>query len=185
MDRGKLLRRAVHMSTPLFLVYYFLPDPLLWGIDNRVALLILYAGVMTFELLRLIFEPTIIGMREYERYRVSAAAWASTAFTVAFVFFPFEFAAPAMIGMGLVDPLIGELRFRSSHLYPMLPAGVYLLITFVSLASLMEADLSMIAMASLTATFLALAVERMRTRLVDDDFLMVIVPMIGLELMLA
>ena len=184
MDRGQLLRRLVHISTPAYLIYYFIPDPLVGGIDNRVSLLVLYVAVMSFELYRLLFEPRIIGMRDYEKDQISAAAWAATAITLAFILFPIEYAVPALIGMALVDPLIGELRFRASHLYPILPAIVYLMITYASLELLISEEIWKIAMASLLATFLAITVERTRSRYVDDDFLMIVAPLIGLALAL-
>lgn len=31
MDRGQVLRRLVHISAPVFLVYYYLPDPVFPG----------------------------------------------------------------------------------------------------------------------------------------------------------
>ena len=54
MDHGHVLRRLVHMCTPLFLVYYWIPDPL-WrtNLDKRVVLVLLLVIVLIFEAIRL------------------------------------------------------------------------------------------------------------------------------------
>lgn len=117
VDQGHLLRRLVHLCTPLFLVYYWLPEPL-WpgGLTREQGLVILLIVVLFFEFLRLRAKWRIIGIREYEYHRVSAAAWAAVAIVFTFLFFPFQLAAPVLIGMALVDPLVGELRYHKSKL---------------------------------------------------------------------
>lgn len=184
MDRETVLRRLVHLSTPVFLLYYLAPDPL-WdgGITKIQGLLIAFFITMGFEALRLIFKFRIPGMRDYEYRRLSAAAWAALGMTIAFLFFPLEYAAPAFIGMGWVDPLIGELRKRKSRLYPLLPSVVYLSIVLISLSALLEPSVEVV-IASLVATALGIGVERIRTRYVDDDFLMLVVPLIAIALIL-
>jgi dolichol kinase len=189
MDLGHVLRRLVHISTPVFLVYYWLPNPL-WtaGPDRMFGVVVLLLIVLNIEFWRLRKKPEIIGTRPYEMNRMSAAAWAALAFTIAFLFFPLQFTAPALIGMGWVDPLIGELRARKSKLYPRLPLVVYFAIVFVTLVILTPggrgptdiAQWLVAVAASLLATRLAITVENTKTKYLDDDFVMAIVPLIAI-----
>ncbi|MFP4169416.1 MAG: hypothetical protein ACLFUV_00075 [Methanomassiliicoccales archaeon] len=180
MDWGNLLRRMVHMCTPLFLLYYLAPDPL-WsgGLSPQQGLVIVLAIVLGVEALRLIFKPAIPGMRWYEYHRVSAATWAGLGITLSLLFFPFRYTLPVFLGMGWVDPLIGELRKRGSGLYPWLPIVLYFLLAVGSMALVMGPSLQVL-VAGGVATGLAIYVESLPTKIVDDDFLMLVVPLLGL-----
>jgi small-conductance mechanosensitive channel len=168
------------MLAPLSLVYYVLPDPLWPGApSNQVLLLVLFEGILIFEALRLYFGWPIIGIRDYEYDRFSAAAWAALAMVVTLLFFPLALAAPAIIGMSFVDPLIGELRRRKSALYPSLPTAVYFIIVLATLWYFLGLSTTVL-LASAIATGLAIGIERVRTKYVDDDFLMTIVPVLGM-----
>jgi len=165
-------------------VYYLLPDPL-WpgGLTRDSALLLLLALVFILELARLLAGAEVPGMRPYEGDRISAAAWAALGMTIALLFFPPEYVTPVILGMGLVDPLIGELRARDSALYPALPAAVYFFMALLAMI-LMIGPGANVLIASAAATGLALAAEKPKLRLVDDDFLMLIVPLVGVHLIL-
>jgi hypothetical protein len=180
MDRGQALRRIVHLSTPIFLIYYFLPNPLWDGGPTRVlGLLILFALVLVGEALRLIYRPKIIGMREYEKTQISAAAWAAVGMTFAFLFFPLGYSAPSLMGMGWVDPVIGDLRRKCSPQYPYVPLFLYFLLALVSMTIIVGPSLKVI-IGSLVAAPLGIWAERLRLRYVDDDFLMIVIPLIAI-----
>jgi len=183
MDRERLFRRIVHMCTPLFLVYYVLPDPL-WegGPDREGALLLVLGIVLVFELIRLLCGIEIPGMRPYERDRISAAAWAAVGMVLVFLFFPLEYAAPVFLGMGLVDPIIGELRARNSRLYPLMPAIIYFILASISMTVLMGSGFEVVAASAVIAA-VAILVERPKIRMVDDDFLLIVVPITVLWLL--
>jgi type III secretory pathway component EscS len=170
------------MSAPIFLVYYLIPDEV-QGVDKRVGLIVLLAIVLAFEALRLWRHWTFLGMRDYESGRMSAFAWASIGLTFTFLFFPLELAAPAVTGMALTDPLIGELRRRKSQLYPLLPAAFYLALVLAIFIALMGWSWPIL-LASLVGTVLAIGVEKVRTKYVDDDFLMMVVPLLGMAAVL-
>jgi hypothetical protein len=180
MDTGQVLRRIVHISTPVFLIYYFLPDPLWTGGPPRVlGLLMFLAIVLVAEALRLLYWPNLIGMREYEKTQMSAGAWAALGMTFAFLFFPFGYSAPALMGMGWVDPVIGDLRRKRSPQYPSVPILLYFLIALVSMAVIIGPTVKVVA-ASLVAAPLAIWAERLKSSYVDDDFLMIVVPLIAI-----
>jgi len=180
MDRGHWFRRFIHMLAPLFLIYYAVPSPLWEGGPSKELILVgVLVVVLIFEAYRLAFKPKILGLRGYEYQRISAATWAAVGMTLAFLFFPIEYAAPAVIGMGWVDPLCGELRRINSRLYPSLPLVVYFMIAFLTMSYLVGLNVQVM-MASIVATILAIAIEKPRLKQIDDDFLMLLVPLVGI-----
>ncbi|MDD1746475.1 MAG: hypothetical protein LUQ16_01805 [Methanomassiliicoccales archaeon] len=170
------------MSAPVFLVYYLVPDEI-YGVDKRIGLLVILAIILAFEALRLWRRWTFLGLREYEAGRISAFAWASIGLTFTFLFFPVELAAPAVMGMAFTDPLIGELRHRNSALYPILPLIFYFVLVMTVFVALMGWSWQVI-LASVVGTVLAIGVERVRIKSVDDDFLMMVVPLLGMAAVL-
>jgi hypothetical protein len=168
----------VHISTPVFLVYYFLPSPL-WegGPSKEASLLLALAATMAFELARLLLKIRVPGMRPYEVDQISAAAWAGIALTFSFLFFPIELTAPVIFGMALVDPVIGAVR--RSKWYPWLPYAMHLLIVVAVLAVLVQLDLRWLIAAAVTSAA-AIAAEGIKTSYVDDDMLMIVVPLVVL-----
>jgi hypothetical protein len=180
MDMGQVLRRLVHVSAPVFLVYYYLPDPVFPGLFGKQPGLFLFlALILVIEALRLYFSPHIIGMRDYENYRISAAAWTAMALTVALAFFPIGIALPVVLGMGWVDPLMGIMRARKSKYYPAVPIVLYFVLMLVPLAYFFGLT-PLVLVASFVATFLGIISEVKKNWYVDDDFLMIIVPLFGL-----
>lgn len=178
MDLGFVARKAVHICAPLFLVYYFLPTPL-WpgGISRESGLLLALALAMAFELSRLVLGFRVPGMREYEAEQMSAGAWAAIALTFAFIFFPLEMAAPVIAGMAIVDPVISVLR--RTKWYPWLPYLMHAVVMITALSLLLQLDLRVV-LISLATSAMAIAAEGIKTRYVDDDFLMIALPLIGM-----
>jgi len=181
MSYDHVFRRAFHLCAPLFLVYYLFPDDM-WGIgiSNQAFLLFCFAILMVVEGVRLARGRVFFGLREYEKKQLSAYAWAGIAITIAFLFFPPVFVVVVVIGMGWTDPLIGELRRHWKKAYPALPIAVYFIITVVCLWLFSDIPLFvMLFLASLT-TAVAILVEYPQIKAVDDDFLMLIVPLVVL-----
>ena len=119
-------------------------------------------------------------MRDYENYRISAAAWTALALTVTLAFFPIGIALPIVLGMAWVDPLMGEMRARKSRYYPSLPVVLYFVLIIIPLSYFYGLTPLVIA-ASLVATFLGITSEIKKNWYVDDDFLMIVVPLAGLS----
>ena len=174
------MRRAVHISAPVFLVYYLLPEALL-GVPKDAVLFSAAAAVFAFEAWRLWAKPEILGMRDYEKHRMSAAAWFTLAAVLTLPFFPLGWTMPVFLGVGLVDPLIGELRLRSSRLNPSLPTLVYFLLAAGSMSWYFGVHAHVIA-AAVAATALAIWVEGLKLKSIDDDFSMIVLPLAGIAL---
>jgi dolichol kinase len=176
MTFGHTLRRLVHLCTPVFLIYYALPNPL-WegGISKQAGLLLALGVVLVFEILRLRHKPKIVGMRDYEYHRVSAAAWAAAGLVIILILFPIQVAAPAVFGMAWVDPLMGEMRARKLRFYPEAPIIVYFLVAFGAITAFW--GLSYIGLvAAALGTPVAIWAELKKDWVVDDDFSMLVFP---------
>ncbi len=182
MDRGHVLRRVVHVCAPVFLLYYAFPEEVM-GLPRDMLVIIALIATLIFELFRLIADRPIVGMRSYERQQVSAAAWAAVGISATLLLAPLEVAAPVLFGMGLVDPLIGELRRRGSRLYPLLPAAMYMTI-ILALLWIGIGMSPMVVAVSTIATVVAIGIERISSPYVDDDFLMIVGPLTVLLLLL-
>ncbi len=183
MDRGKILRRAVHLSAPLFSLLYFVPE-IVPDIDWHLAVVIIWGAFFVFDILRRRFKWDFPGLRPYEMERMSAAAWFVSALAILLLFFPFEYALPVLLGLGVVDPLNGDLRRAGSNLYPLAPSLLYFAMTLALLFHFFGMT-PVVLLAALAATVAAMGAESIRSKVVDDDFLMVIVPAVVLAVVFA
>ncbi len=81
------------------------------------------------------------------------------------------------------DPVIGVLRSRKSHLYPWLPFVLYLSLSTIVLSLFLGPGLRIV-IAAIAASVAAILAEGFKTRYVDDDFLMLVVPLIVMALII-
>jgi hypothetical protein len=167
------------MSSPIFLIYYWLPEKLWsWGPEKSTALIGLLILFWSYELIRMLRpqdQPKIVGFREYEYHRISAMTWALTGIFMCFLAFPIEYTAPALCGMAWVDPLIGELRRKGSTLYPVVPLTIYFAIVLVILTIFMGLT-GAVLVAAVAATLMAIFIEGVRLWRLDDDLTMMVLP---------
>jgi len=178
MDRNEILRKMAHLCAPLFALAYLIPDDL--GMVSRdVLAVVLWLIFASIEVYRIRCGKEFPGLRPYESERPSAAFQMCTAFLIMFIFFPVEYALPLLLGFGITDPLIGILRKKGSKLYPAVPLLVYFIIMSASLSVFFEFSFRTIAI-SLIVTISAISIESYRNRIVDDDFLMIFVPLMVL-----
>lgn len=178
MSKGELFRRAFHLCAPVFLVYYAVPVDM-WGLglSREQCLLTVLSGVLILEAVRYAKGIRFFGLRDYETRHISAYAWAGMGITIAFLFFPMHLVIPVVFGIGWTDPLIGMLRKRSSPLYPGLPFLLYAAICACSFAFLGLRDLLHLLLLPIIGSAAALSSEYPKIAVVDDDFLMQVVPL--------
>ena len=183
MDKAHAARRIFHMCAPAFLAYYLFPKDM-WGlgVTPEISVLTVLAIVLIFEAARLARGQTYFGLRTYEKHQMSAYAWAAIGITLAFLFFPPVFVICAVVGMGWVDPLIGELRRHWKRAYPTLPFVVYFLIVMGCLQLFSDINLFAQVFLGCLAAVIAIRIEAWKVWHVDDDFLMLIIPLIIMTL---
>jgi hypothetical protein len=97
--------------------------------------------------------------------------------------FPIELALPVRMGMGWVDPLAGELRRNKSDMAPMLPLAAYFLIMLLGLWWFYGFTFPVLVSATLVAP-IAVFLESLRFRYLDDDIVLIIVPLLLLGMVL-
>ena len=180
MKTPHILRRFIHSMAWIFLIYYFLPE-LIFGYPRAFVLLIIIAIILGFEVIRIIFGWKIYGMREYEKEQIAAYAWATMAAGIALLFFPVHLASICLIGMGIVDPIIGETREHTKIFYPYIPFLFWLLIAIIVYRFLTDYNFGMIIILSVIGSIIAIISEYPKI-MVDDDFMMVVVPIIVLRM---
>ncbi len=176
------VRRLVHLTAPLFCIFYLLPDQVLPEVSKVEGLLFVMFFVLGFEAFRLIFRIKVPGMRSYEFDRPSAAAYTAVGLTVALLYFPIELTLPVLMGMGWVDPLVGELRRNGSKMNPTLPIVVYFIIMLFGLGYFYGLTFPVLLSTTLI-TPIAIFLEARRFRYLDDDIVLILVPLLLLGLM--
>ena len=186
MDRAVLTRRLAHSLLAIAPVYYLIPVDLPVSPLKRWHLLIIFfVAVALFESVRLWKGVTFFGFRPHERNSIASYAWAVAGITLALWLMPWEVATPVLVGMGLVDPLAGELRrvkpARWLQILP--PLAAYVAICMIAFVTLTDAPIPELVAISCLGAVLAVVAERQRIPYVDDDFLMIIVPGIVMSLL--
>jgi dolichol kinase len=181
MDYGHVCRRIIHLSGPLVLIYYLMPDPFLWVSRNGWVLMALPV-ILIMEAIRLSTGRVFFGLREYEGNRISAYAWGGMGVAIALILFPMPFAISSIIGVCWADPLIGEMRKRKKmRLYPALPLAVYFLIAVTCLLLFSDIKFLTVLILALAGSMAAIAIEKPKLS-IDDDFLMLVVPLLLMTL---
>ncbi len=177
-------RRVFHLCAPIFLVYYLVPYDM-WGIGvtKHFTLLMILLVVLIIEAVRMFREKIFFGLRDYEGRQISAFAWAGVGITLAFLFFSKTFVVPVIFGMAWIDPLIGELKKREGKIpYPVLPAISYAIIFSIFVFFLSNLSVLVILVLTIVGTVSAILAEYPHIKYIDDDFLMIFVPLVTLTL---
>ncbi len=173
-----LFRRLFHLASPVFLAYYWIPPSLAGGLTRQGLLLLFLGSALCVEVARIALGIPVFGMRHYEAARFSAYAWGTIGLALGLLFFPPVLVIPAFCGMAWIDPLAAWSR-RTGR-YPWPPAAGYA----VAFAGVLSAfgSLTPGEAAALTAIAVpvALLAEYPDIRVVDDDFLMTVVPLLVL-----
>jgi hypothetical protein len=178
-DKGVILRRTIHSLIAFAPLYYLLPVDMPFSPVKRWHLLIaFFVVIMLFEAVRLRRGIMFLGLRPHETHSIASFAWAAAGITIALWLMPMEIATPVLIGMGLVDPLLGELRRTGARPAVSIPAPLllYALICVAALLTITEKGSATILAVSVLGAFLAVGAERLDLPLIDDDFLMIVVP---------
>ncbi|HKZ58414.1 MAG TPA: hypothetical protein VJ547_01020 [Candidatus Thermoplasmatota archaeon] len=179
--RLRALRRAVHVSFSLSLLYYLVPDPLpLVVLPKAHAALGLALLVTLAEALRLSRGWSLSLMRDYERRQPAAYYWLGLGCCLALVFFPPRFAVLTILGVCFADPVIALSRQTSYKAHaPALGALAWLA---VGGAAVVVGGLNVPWWLLLGGAGAAVLAEGRRVPYVDDDFLMNTVPLVLLTL---
>ena len=191
VDRSTLVRKGFHLTSPVWLVWYWMPPDAWVGVRKEIVLVSFLCVALLVEAARLLTGRRFLGMREYESDRLSAYAWGSLGLALGLFFFPAEIVIVTFWGMAWIDPLCAYARKKGG--YPWVPFVGYVALAFalsllvVPTAVYQTTPLGpgQIALLGVLGATLALAFEKPNLRQVDDDFLMHVGPMLGLAAILA
>ena len=181
MESQEIFRRIFHMTAVVYLAYYLLPEELLPGFYKRYGVLIIVFIALFVEGVRLKTGKIFFGLRKYEKKQISAFAWFAIGMGCALLLFKMEYVVPVVIGMAFTDPLIGEIKRRREKLYPVIPIIFYGTIVFLCLFFLTEVTIILLILFTLMATLSAIFAEWWKIKYIDDDFLMIVIPLVVLS----
>jgi dolichol kinase len=179
LERWAVIRRTVHVLIAVTPLYYLLPDTLPYVDLHRSVVLLAGAAIVgTLETARLTFEFRLPGLRPYEERRVASYAWAAAGVLAALWLLPEDIASASIVGMAFTDPLIGELRSRGFGDWHSvsLPFAVCVLSCASMYLLFAYRGLSELVVLSAVGALAAVGVERWKNHVLDDDFLMIVVP---------
>ena len=183
MDGSSAFRRAFHIASPVFLGYYLLP-PDLGGRISLTSVTLLFVGTAAcIEIARIALGIRLFGMRPYEGQRLSAYAQGLSGLAFGlFVIQDYRIVVPVFVGMAWIDPLAALSRRRE---WPrILPTATYFVL-FLGTALLLGAfSLSHALLFGAVTTATAMVVEGPKLPQLDDDLLMLVVPMTVLAVLL-
>jgi dolichol kinase len=172
-------RRVFHTFAASFLFYYLLPDQS-WIHIGKIAVPIIIVVVMgVVEYRRLhgdIDHQRFFGLRGYEKRRPASYLYFGVAVLLLFLFFPQQIAVPCILCASFTDPVIGESRYylgkKKAYLIGFLVSVLFFGLTWY------RADWWIIIVISLLGATGAVVGEAKKLRLIDDDFLIQILPAI-------
>lgn len=183
VSREAMVRRGVHALIALAPLYYLLPveiEPL--GIRRWVLLVLFLCAIIVFESVRLAKGLKFFGLRPHETKQIASFAWAAAGITATLWLFPMEIATAALVGMALVDPLAGILRGMGTRdLVTVSSSSVsYFAIALSALLVVGGHDLLGCVALAVVGAALAIPSEWFDVPYVDDDFLMLVIPAVGM-----
>jgi len=177
MDVSSVFRRVFHVISPIFLGYYLLPEPLGGGITRTSVTLLFVGTTACIEIGRIALGIQLLGMRTYEGQRLSAYAQGTLGLAVGlFLVRNPAIVVPVFLGMAWIDPLAALARKQK---WPRgVVVGAYFGLFFAT-ELLMDPALwfTWLFVLAVVATAVAMLMEGPKHPQVDDDLLMLVVPM--------
>ena len=174
-----LMRRSIHILSGLlpFVYYHFLaliPQHLVISGPQLISAIIMIN--ILIEAIRLRFRVILPGHRDYERMQPSSLAWGLLSMCMVILVVPggSAYAIPIILGYALVDPLLGECRFRKMSVTKVRIIGLIALSAIWLLSSYFIGTLwwFFLFMAPIT-----LAAEHPNLKYVDDNAMMQLIPL--------
>lgn len=176
--KGHVVRRIVHMAMAIYpFLYYDFGQSIaaFFATTPQAIVIILVSLVIILDLIRIAFGSTVFGQREHEAGHPSSFAWAAVALGIVLLFAPKLYAVPIIWSCAFVDPLIGEMRRFQVHQSWVAVVGIICVIGLWLLATLWWGTPWWMA---LIMGPIIIAAEWPNLKWVDDNFLMMIVPLL-------
>jgi len=190
---GHAFRRLTHVSMASIPYLYYVHGSTIssfFSMQAREFVSTICLLILVIEAFRLKTGIVIVGQREYESSQISALAWGALAVALAILIAPEgengsmgagKYGAPIILGMTLVDPVMGEVKRTKKDLSAAIIAGL-----FVSYAVWIGCHfwIGTDFIAALLLAPLTVLGELPPTRSIDDNATMVLFPLVGLVILL-
>lgn len=174
-----IYRRFNHTVASCFVIYFLFPEYILGF--NRVYLVVAFwLSILLIEYFRLTGTFVLDGMRDYENTRVAGFVWFATGTcTILFFYeigvFPEIFAISTIIMASFVDPLIGEFNRKYGDFRGFFAGFIASVIIYQLIIGVL--------FYSLVGGIVAVFVERPKFKLLDDDLLIQIFPILAMTIL--
>ena len=172
-------RRVFHTFAAFFLFYYMLPDEQWITILKKSIAIVLVIFAFILEYLRIkrkISRSNFFGLRIYEEKRPAAYLYFGVALLILLLFFPQQIAIPCILCACFSDPIMGEIRYRLGRKEALF-IGFFVCMLFFMI-TWFKADIWIILLVSLIGATGAIIGEVKKFKLIDDDFMIQILPAI-------
>ena len=190
---GHTFRRLTHVSMASIPYLYYVHGERIssyFSLQAREFVSVICILILVIELVRLKTGIVIVGQREYESSQISALAWGALAVALAILIAPDgdngtmeagKYGAPIILGMTLVDPVMGEIKRTKKNLRTAVFTGLIVsYIVWIGCHFWIGTEL----IAALLLAPLTVLGEILPTREIDDNATMVLFPLAGLVLLL-
>jgi dolichol kinase len=174
----RIWRRFLHGLGAFAVLYLLVPPRILVVVSNEVVLLVALELILVVEYLRHVKHWELPTIRPYEEGRIASYVYYAVALSAALLLFPRPVAGAVILGTALVDPLLGELRLRSTWPLGSVVPGLIVYSILAAAAFLLLGGWrgAVVLVLAVLAALLAVAAERPRWGSVDDDLAMTLVP---------
>jgi len=176
-------RRVFHTFAATFLFSYLLPDNPWINLGKLYVPIIVVTGIAILEYRRIkgeVDHQHFFGLRSYEKRRPASYLYFGVAMLFLFLFFPQQIAIPCILCAAFSDPLIGELRHslgkKRAYVFGFSVSLFFFLITWL------RAEWWVLIVVSILGASGALIGEAKKLKMIDDDFMIQMVPAILLLL---
>ena len=190
---GHAFRRLTHVSMASIPYLYYVHGSTIssyFSLQAREFVSAICVLILVTEAFRLRTGIVIVGQREYESSQISALAWGALAVALAILIAPEgenggmgagKYGAPIILGMTLVDPVMGEVKRTMKDLRAAIILGLVVsYAVWVGCHFWIGTEL----IAALLLAPLTVLGELPPTRAIDDNATMVLFPLVGLVLLL-
>jgi dolichol kinase len=177
-------RRVFHTFAASFLFYYLLPDEEWINLGKIIIPIIIILCMVIVEYRRLrgyLDHQRFFGLRNYEKKRPASYLYFGVAVLLLFLLFPQQIAIPCILCASFTDPIIGESRYylgkKRAYVIEFVISVFFFLVTWY------RADWWVLILVSLFGATGAVIGEAKKLKLVDDDFMIQMLPAVLLLLM--
>jgi dolichol kinase len=177
-------RRVLHVAGGLFVGYYVIPDPLLYSFSKQWILFIIGLIVLFIEIYRQkTKKPTCLEplLREYEESRPASFSYFAIGSVLLLYVFPQYITIPCILSTAICDPLIGIMKQKNKRKIGYI-IGFFVSFIFFSITWL-TTTVWILCTASLIGSSGISIAEYIANPILDDDFLMQVLPALFLSVL--